>query len=89
MSVDSKELLAKISGFYPELEKYGVIMKTEFDQAKKAWEVTLSKGDAVKKTHIEQEDAEKCLQGVECVHLGVHVGDFVRVYCQDGEACKT
>jgi hypothetical protein len=88
MSVDPKALLAKISGFYPELEKYGVTMKTEFDEAKKAWVVSMIKGENVQKTHIEQEDAEKCLQGVECVHLGVHVADFIRVYCQGGDACK-
>ena len=88
MSADSKELLAKISGFYPELEKYGVTMTTTFDEAKKAWVVSLKKDGNEQKTHIEQEDAEKCLQGVECIHLGVHVADFIRIYCQGGEACK-
>ncbi|SDB60091.1 hypothetical protein SAMN05660653_03085 [Desulfonatronum thiosulfatophilum] len=89
MSVDPKALLAKISEFYPELEKSGVDMSAEFDENKKAWLVKLRKDGHEQITHIEEEDAEKCMQGVECVHLGVHVADFIRAYCQIGGVCKS
>ncbi len=89
MSVDPKALTNKIAEFYPELKKNGVTMTADFDEGKKAWVVKMNKDEHEQITHIEQEDAEKCVQGVECVHLGVHVADFIRAYCQIGGACKT
>jgi hypothetical protein len=88
MSVGHTELLDKIKGFYPQLEQYGITLDVAFDETKKAWTVSFVKGEHVQKTHIEEDDAQKCLQGLECIHLGIHLADFIRVYCEGSTACK-
>jgi hypothetical protein len=88
-NVDSNELKEKILGFYPELEKYSVEMDVEFDEDRKVWAVTVKKGPNQLTTYVEPEDAKKCLEGVECVYLGHQIGQFVRIYCEGGDACET
>jgi hypothetical protein len=89
MSVDPQELKQKIMEIYPELDKYGVETTVKFEDETGSWIVTVKKGDNQLATHIEQEDAEKCLKGIECVHLGAQIGRFVEYYCMGGDACET
>ena len=86
--IDVKELQSKLRQIHPEIDKYGLGLVLDFDQTKNAWIVKMTKGEHSLETHIEAEDAEKCLGGVECVHLGVQVGQFVKNYCEAGKECS-
>lgn len=88
MTLDHTELLNTIKAFYPQLDKHGITLDVVFDTSKNAWVISFIKGEHVQKTHIEQEDAEKCMQGLECIHLGIHLADFIRVYCEGSSACQ-
>jgi hypothetical protein len=78
MSVDPKDLEAKLKEIHPEIEQHNLNVYLSFDNEKDAWIVKLSKGDHELTTHLEKKDAEDCLKGIECVYLGVQIGQFIK-----------
>ena len=78
MSVDPKALAAKLREMYPEIGKHALDLSLNFDDKKGAWIVKLVKGKHELTTHLEKKDAEACLEGIQCVYLGVQVGQFVK-----------
>jgi hypothetical protein len=78
MSVDIKALDLKLKEMYPDIEKYQFDLALCFDDAKDAWIVQLKKGEHELTTHLERADAEKCIEGIQCVYLGVQIGQFVK-----------
>lgn len=78
MSVDPKALQAKLREMYPDINKHGFDLSTTFNEQKDAWIVRLHHGKHELTTHLERKDAEDCLDGVECVYLGVQIGQFVK-----------
>jgi hypothetical protein len=78
MIIDPKVLTSKLSEMYPEIRKHALDMSVSFDDKKDAWIVQLSKGKHELTTHLERKDAEACLDGVQCIYLGVQIGQFVK-----------
>ena len=78
MSVDPKALESKLREMYPDIDKYGFGLSLTFNQQKDAWIVKLTHEKHELTTHLERKDAEACLEGVQCVYLGVQVGQFVK-----------
>jgi hypothetical protein len=89
MSVDASALLSKIKTLYPDIEKHGIEMAARFDEASNAWMVSMKKGDDTMETHIENQDAEDCVNGSECVYLSTQIARFVEAYCLRGDSCDT
>jgi hypothetical protein len=89
--VNKDELAAKIKEIYPEFQRYDLGLDLNFNEEKNAWIATISHGDASLDTHLEEEDAVNCVQGVKCVYLGTQIGKFVQNYCEGrgASACKT
>ena len=77
MNVDPKTLESKLRDMYPEIKKHDLALSTCFDAGKDAWIVQLSKGKHELTTHLEKKDAEACIDGVQCIYLGVQIGQFV------------
>ena len=71
------EVKAKIHAMYPKIDKHGVAATVTFDEAKKTYVLELKKGPHHLATFIDQADADKCMDGVECIHLGVQIGQFL------------
>ncbi len=78
MSVDPKALESTIREMYPEIVKHGLLLSLSFDTDTDAWIVKLSKGKHELTTHLEKKDAEGCLDGIQCIYLGIQVGQFVK-----------
>ncbi len=78
MSVDPKVLEQKLKEMYPEIDEHRLALSLCFDPDKDAWIVVLNKGSHELKTHLERKDAEACLEGTQCVYLGVQIGQFVQ-----------
>ncbi|MBW1991063.1 MAG: hypothetical protein JRI59_02860 [Deltaproteobacteria bacterium] len=77
--VYTKEVLTgKIKEMFPDIEKYRIDCDLTFDQGKNAYIIKLTKGEHVLTTHLEKADADACMEGKECVHLGVQVAQFVK-----------
>jgi hypothetical protein len=71
------ELKDKIHEMYPDIDKHGVASSLTYDKGKKAYVLELKKGPHHLATYIDKVDANKCMDGIECVHLGVQIGQFM------------
>jgi len=76
--MNQDDLAAKLKEMYPEIEQHGLDMELEFNTDNNYWVVKLSKGDHRLHTLLDQKDAEACLEGTQCVYLGVQIGQFVK-----------
>ena len=70
-------LKTKVLEMYPEIAKYGVIPSLTFDDEKKTYVFKLTKGPHELSTYIDKVDADACMGGKECVHLGVQIRQFL------------
>jgi len=71
------DVMAKIHQMYPDIDRHGVAATVTFDQEKKTYVLELKKGPHHLSTFIDKADADKCMDGVECIHLGVQIGQFM------------
>lgn len=84
MEVMVAEVKAKIMEMYPEIDRYAVTSSLIFDNDKKTYIFKLSKGPHELSTYIDQADADACLEGKECVHLGIQIREFLENF-KEGE----
>ena len=73
---DKKELCEKIKGIYPDIGECGIDVDVEYDEKKKAWIVDLKKDKHELKTHLEPAEADQCMEGQQCVSLGLQVAQL-------------
>lgn len=73
----NEEVRRKILEMYPDIEKFGVRSSLTYDEGKKTYVLELNKDQHHLSTYIDEEDADKCLDNIECVHLGVQIGQFL------------
>ena len=78
MGYSNVGLKEKIMEMYPEVYQHGILVGLEFNEAKNAYVVTFRKGSHVLTTHLEKKDADECMDGLKCVHLGVQIGQFIK-----------
>jgi hypothetical protein len=74
--IDKNELCEKIRSIYPDIGECGIAVNVEYDGKNKRWVVDLKNGDRELKTFLEEGDAEKCLNGIQCVSLGVEIAQL-------------
>jgi len=74
--IDKAELCEKIRKIYPDLGECGIDIKVEYDNEQKSWVVDLKHGGHELKTFLEDNDAEKCLDGEQCVSLGLEIAQL-------------
>ena len=73
---NKKELCEKIKGIYPDIGECGIDVDVEYDEGKKAWIVDLKKDNHELKTHLEPAEADQCMEGKQCVSLGLQVAQL-------------
>lgn len=73
---DKKQLCEKIRGIYPDIGVCGINVGVEYDEAKGAWIVNLKRDNRELKTHLELEEADQCMEGKQCVSLGLQVAQL-------------
>jgi hypothetical protein len=73
---DETELCNKIRSLHPEIGQCGIDLDVEWDDAKKVWIVDLKKDQHELKTHLEPEDADGCMDGKQCVSLGLQIAQL-------------
>ncbi len=74
---DKKLLCEKIKSIYPEIGDCGIDAIVDFDETKKAWIVDLKKGGHQLKTYLEAQDADACVEGKQCIHLGSQIAQLI------------
>jgi uncharacterized membrane-anchored protein YhcB (DUF1043 family) len=88
MEITAENLTTKLKEIHPEIETYGLGLAVHFDTSKQAWVATFSKDEHTLQTHMEKKDVENCMNNVQCVYVGVQLGQFIKNYCEGGQECK-
>ena len=73
---DKDELCKKIRKLYPDIGECGIDVKVGYDEEQKAWVVNLKKDHLELKTFLEDGDAELCMEGKQCVSLGIEIAQL-------------
>ncbi|MFP4159362.1 MAG: hypothetical protein ACLFQ9_06695 [Desulfobacterales bacterium] len=73
---DKDEICQKIKEIYPDIGECGIDVSVDYDKEKKAWIVDLKKDQHELTTHLEPEDAETCMQGKQCIGLGMQIAQL-------------
>ena len=73
---DKKELCEKIKSIYPDIGECGIDVDVEYSEEKKAWVVDLKKDNHELKTHLEIQEADECMDGKQCVSLGLQIAQL-------------
>ena len=74
--LDKNELCEKIRTIYPDIGQCNIDLNVEYDEEQKSWMVSLKKGGRVVKHFLEKEDLDKCMQGKQCVSLGIEISQI-------------
>jgi hypothetical protein len=74
--IDKGKLCEKIREIYPDIGECGIDVDVEYDDNQKAWVVDLKKDKHELKTFLEDSDAELCLDGKQCVSLGIEIAQL-------------
>jgi len=71
-----EELCAKIKAVFPEIGACGINLMVDYDENNKAWVVDLKKDNHELKTFLEDSEAQQCMDGKQCVSLGLQIGQL-------------
>jgi hypothetical protein len=74
--LNREELCEKITGLYPEIGECGIDIDVNHDKEKKVWIVDLKKDGHELKHHLEYTDADVCMEGKQCVSLGLEIAQL-------------
>lgn len=75
MYIDT-ELCEKIRSLYPDVGECGIDIDVDFDQSKNTWVVHLKKGTHSLDHYLEVLDADRCMDGKQCVALGLEIAQL-------------
>ncbi len=78
MGYTNVALKDKIYEMYPEIGQHGITMGLDFNYNLKTFDVKLKKDSDELTTHLEQKNADECMDGMKCIHLGVQIDQFIR-----------
>ena len=70
------ELCERITALYPDIGECGIDIKVDYDESQKAWLVHLKKGSHSLNHFLEMIDADKCMEGKQCVSLGLEIAQL-------------
>ena len=73
---DKKELCKKIRGLYPDNGECSIDVDVDYKKKKKSWTVNLKKDQIELKHFLEDKDAELCMEGTQCVSLGLEIAQL-------------
>lgn len=71
--MDKNELCHKIEQIYPDIGKCGIDINVSYDDDNERWKVHLKKDNKSLDTFLEPGDAELCMDGKQCVSLGIEI----------------
>ena len=78
MGYTNVALKEKIHEMYPEIQRHGISMSLDFNHKLKTYDVKLKKDSHELTTHLEKSDADECMDGIICIHLGTQISQFIR-----------
>lgn len=73
---NNKELCEKITSLYPDIGECGIDINVDFDKSKNSWVVHMKKGEHSLNHFLEILDADRCMDGKQCVALGLEIAQL-------------
>ena len=73
---DKSELCEKIRTLYPDIGACDIDLNVDYDEVQQAWVVHMHKGFKKVKHFLPDEDADACMEGKQCVSLGIEIAQF-------------
>jgi len=73
---NKERLLAGIRSVHPELQRLGVDLDADYDREQQIWVVSMKKGSRMVRAYLEPADADSCMNGRQCVTLGIEVAQL-------------
>ena len=70
------QLCEKIRTVHPTIGECGIDVNVEFSSDDNAWIVHLKKDNHSLKTYLETEDANQCMEGKQCIGLGLQIAQL-------------
>lgn len=70
------QICEKIRSIYPDIGECGIGIKTTYDTDNNAWVVDLKKDNHHLKTYLEPDDANRCMEGKQCLGLGIQISQL-------------
>ena len=80
MGYSLKELDQRLREHHSDIDKLGIKLNVREDRERAGYVVKLAKDGKQAEIFISQKDADECLQGIECYHLGIELGNFIREF---------
>jgi len=74
--MDKRELCGKIREIYPQIGECGIDIDVGYDKDNERWTVYLKKDEKSLKTFLEPDDARLCMEGKQCVSLGIEINQL-------------
>ena len=62
---------------HPEIVQHALNLSVSFDEAKNTYVLTFSRGGRELNTYLDKQDADECMGGKKCIHLGVQIAQFL------------
>jgi len=62
---------------HPEIVQHAMNLSASFDEAKNAYVLKFSRGGRELYTYLDKQDADECMGGKKCIHLGVQIAQFL------------
>ena len=69
-------LCERITSLYPDIGKCGSDINVTYNESEKAWVVHMEKGSHTLNHFLEMMDADKCMEGKQCVALGLEIAQL-------------
>jgi len=70
------QICEKIRKTYPDIGECGIDLNVDFDKNNNAWKVSLKKDHHKLKTYLDREDAATCMEGKQCIGLGLQIAQL-------------
>lgn len=70
------ELCERITSLYPDIGECGKDINVTYNQPEKAWVVHLEHGSHSLNHFLERVDADRCMEGKQCVALGLEIAQL-------------
>ncbi len=71
-----EQLCQKITEVFPDIGACGIDVNVSYDDEKKSWVVDLQKERHHLKTFLEEKEAQMCIDGKQCVSLGLEIAQL-------------
>ena len=74
--MNKEEICQKIRKTFPDMGECGIDLNVVYDDENKRWCISLRRGGKELKTFLESGDAELCMDGKQCLSLGVEISQL-------------